>query len=130
MTCYNDMAARNHAAEEGRLQLEQDYRENMCYQYLIDQLADIKKEATAATSEVEKDMTIWHRFSERQDYSEAIHYELCTLLAWIANADGDTLENLQTLSSDLSMATFKIQDDLHNMLLEEAAGHIDGGGEL
>lgn len=104
-------------------------RKEMCDQYLIDELAALKKDPTAHSS-IEQDMTIWHRFSEHQDCTDAIHGELCTLLAWIANADGDTLESLKTLSSDLSLAAFKIQDDLHNMLLEEAAGHIDGGGEL
>lgn len=129
MTCYNGMAARNYAHEEGLLQRHDDARDSMITQYVADQLAAIKNRPLTGST-ITDNVNIFRRFNERHTYTERLDLAMCRMLAYMANVDDEQLGYLRTVSSELADAAMLIRDDVSDMLGEEAAGHLDGGGEI
>ena len=124
MTCYNGMAARNYAHNEGLLQDCDDARDDFSKSYLKHQLAAVKKDPK---HEPKFGIgTIWEQFSERMcERCEPLNTPLSRLLAEYAALTKDDIDNLRTVSVTQADAAMLIRDEIHDMLLERASDEFD-----
>lgn len=125
----NSMAARAYAHQEGLAVNYEDAREAFCNQYVVGQLLAITRNPLAE-SDIKSDMSIWHRFSERQFGNDRLNVAMCRMLAYMANVDDTHIDYLRTVSSELADVALLVRDDVSDMLHEEASGHVDGEGEI
>lgn len=119
-----EMAADALAIDEGVAVSAEDARERYCDTYVSEQLAGIKARPLHE-SDIEPDMSIWHRFSERQFVNDRLNVSMCRMLAYMGNASDKDLDDLRTVSGVLADVADVVRSDMRDMLLEEAGGYFD-----
>lgn len=124
MTCYNGMAARNYAHEQGELEDIEIAREQHCNNFLKQELISIQKYPMGEHRH--DDLSVFSLFIDHQDaIGNPLEEHLSRLLAEFAGMNGERLAELRDYSSSLADAIDKIQDGIHDMYLEEASGEFD-----